>query len=436
MYSFYSLLLYLAVPLVLCRLAWSGLANRDYLKRWPERFGHAASPPRARPVVWIHAVSVGEVQAARPLLDQLQKYWPDGCMLMTTTTPTGARTVERLYGDTVGHRYFPYDLPHVIRRFLDTVRPDVLIVMETEIWPNLFRQCARRDIPVALVNARMSERSCRGYRCLGGLTARTLRCLTLIAAQSGTDAERFLALGADADTVKVTGNLKFDINQPHSTSEAAEVMRRFFSVNRPVWIAASTHEGEERMILEAYEKVLARHGDCLLVLAPRHPERAVELLELSSRSGFKSVIHSDNRDYTETTQVYIIDTLGELPVFYAASDLSFVGGSLVPHGGHNMLEPASLGIPVIAGQHVFNFTEVSELLASAGALGQVSTVNELASKVCQLLEDANLSHAMGERGRQVVQENQGTVARLINSLTAIFPVQRSRPVSTGSENSQ
>lgn len=417
----YSLLLYLGVPLLLARLAWLGLSDSDYLKGWRERFGHAGPRDASKPLVWVHAVSVGEVQAARPLLDYLQRRSPEVDLLLTTTTPNGARTAAQAYAAGVARQYFPYDLPHVVTRFLDSVRPSLLIIMETEIWPNLYRECRRRGIPVALVNARLSERSCRGYRRIGGLTARTLRCLSLVAAQSRADADRFVSLGADPATVRVTGNLKFDISQPHSTLEAGEVMRRFFSVNRPVWLAASTHDGEERIVLDAFTQVLERQPACLLVLAPRHPERAAEVGELCRKFGFLTVYHSQNGEYSAQTRVYIVDTLGELPVFYAASDIGFVGGSLTPLGGHNMLEPASLGVPVLAGPHLFNFAEVSELLASAEALEQVSTANELAGKVCELLDDANLRHAIGERGKQVVRNNQGTLARLIDALTELFP---------------
>jgi len=416
MYFVYSLMLYMSVPLVLCRLAWLGMRNRDYLKRWPERFGYAAPVPSREPVIWVHAVSVGEVQAAGPLLEYLWKNGYRGKLLLTTTTPGGARTAERLYGNTVEQRYFPYDLPGVVKRFLNTITPRLLIVMETEIWPNLYRECRRRNIDIALVNARLSDKSRHGYNRFRSLTTRTLQCLSLVAAQSRADAERFLSLGVKPECVKITGNLKFDIARPHSITEAAEVRRRFFSPSRPVWIAASTHEGEEAMVLEAFRRVLEQHADCLLVLAPRHPERSDEILELCGRHGFLASLHTYNRQYTERTQIYVIDTLGELPVFYAAADIGFVGGSLVPHGGHNLLEPASLGIPVLAGRHLFNFVEISELLVSAGAMKQVSTVPELAGKVCELLEDANLRHAMGERGRRVVEDNQGTLVRLVESL--------------------
>lgn len=420
MLAIYTLVLYLVLPLVLCRLAWLGFGNRAYLKRWPERFGFVSPAGLTPPVIWIHAVSVGEVQAAGPLVDRILESKRGGSVLITTTTPGGAETAERRFGPAVEQRYFPYDLPGPMRRFLDRVEPRLLVVMETEIWPNLYHQCRRRNIPVVLANARLSEASRRGYARFHRLIAQTLQCLSLIAAQTREDAERFRSLGAAAGTITVTGNLKFDIAQPYSIVEAGAARRRFFHSDRPVWIAASTHEGEEKQVLDAFHRVLERHADCLLVIAPRHPQRSDEIVELCRRYGFQTGRHTCSRDYSRQTRVYIVDTLGELPIFYAAADVAFVGGSLVPHGGHNMLEPASLGVPVLTGPCLQNFAEISQLLAREDALEKVSTVQELAGKVCQLLDNADLRQAMGERGRRVVQENQGALGRLTDALDPFF----------------
>ena len=420
MYCIYSLILYLAVPLVLLRLLWLGLKTPAYLGGWGQRFGYGVPLERNSTVIWIHAVSVGEVQAAKPLVDHLLRQQPRYSLLISTVTPTGAQTVRRLFNGTVQHRYFPYDLPGAVNRCLERIHPALVLIMETEIWPNLYRQCRRRRIPVALINARLSEKSLRGYRRLRSFTGATLRCLSMIGAQSRADAKRFLSLGAVPATVHVTGNLKFDINQPHSVTEAAEVRRRFFS-GRPIWLAASTHAGEEEAVLDAYTQVLREHGDCLLVLAPRHPERAQAVTELVRRQGFQTIRHSDNGGYSAQTRVYVLDTLGDLPVFYAAADVSFVGGSLVPVGGHNMLEPASLGIPVICGPHLFNFSEAAELLGEAGALELVSTAAELAVRVNRLLEDPNLRHTLGESGRKVIRDNQGSLQRVLDALQDLWP---------------
>ena len=421
MYFIYSFILYLFVPLVLARLLWLGSKNPDYLKRWPERFGFLPDLHLSKPLIWLHAVSVGEAQAAKPLVEQLLKKYSDYQFLITTTTPTGALTVRQLFGDRVVHFYFPYDLPFSVSRFLKQTNPRLLIVMETEIWPNLYRQCYEKKIPVALINARLSERSSIGYKRLSGLTGRTLQYAALIATQTKLDAERFLSLGANPDAVRVTGNLKFDILQPHSISEKAQVLRRFFSVNRTIWIAASTHEGEEKIVLEAFKEVLNTDGSCLLIMAPRHPERFQTVADLCEKMGFNTVKNSEKENYSTATQVYVLDVLGELPAFYATSDVSFVGGSLVASGGHNMLEPASLGVPVICGEYLFNFVEVAELLKKENALLLVSTAKELAETVNKLLGDANLRHGMGEKARKVVLENQGTINKVLLSLQEIFP---------------
>jgi len=420
MYFIYSLVLYLAVPLVLLRLLWLSLKNPAYLYGWGQRFGYGAPLNRNASVIWIHAVSVGEVQAAKPLVDHLLRQRPRYSLLISTVTPTGAQTVRQLFNDTVQHRYFPYDLPGTVNRYLERIHPALVLIMETEIWPNLYRHCRRRRIPVALVNARLSEKSQRGYRRLRSFTGATLRCLSRIGAQSSADAERFLSLGAVPASVCVTGNLKFDINQPHSVIEAGEVKRRFFT-GRPTWIAASTHAGEEEAVLEAFKQVLHEHRNSLLILAPRHPERAQGVTELARREGFQTIRHSDNDGYSEQTRVYVLDTLGELPVFYAAADVSFVGGSLIPAGGHNILEPASLGVPIICGPHLYNFHEAAELLNEAGALTLVSTPVELAGRVNRLLENANLRHMLGQSGRQVMRENQGTLQRVLDALQDLWP---------------
>ena len=421
MYFAYSLVLSVFAPFVFIRLLWLGTKNPDYLKRWPERFGFLPELQITKPLVWLHAVSVGEVQAAKPLVEQLLKKHPDRQLLITTTTPTGMATVKQLFGERVLQLYFPYDLPLSISRFLNKLNPKLLIVMETEIWPNLYRRCHFRNIPIALINARLSERSSGGYRRFPRLTARTLQYVSLISAQTRADAERFLLLGANPDTVGVAGNLKFDVTQPHSISEKGQVLRRFFSVNRTIWIAASTHEGEEKIVLEAFKEVILHDPDCLLIIAPRHLERFQAVTDLCKKAGFNTVKHSEKENYSGATQIYVLNTLGELPAFYATSDISFVGGSLVPSGGHNMLEPASLGIPIICGEYLYNFTEVADLLKQEHALFLVSTAKELAETVIKLLSDANLRHNMGERARKVFFGNQGSVNNILLSLQEIFP---------------
>jgi len=370
----YSTFLYLLTPFVLLRLCWLGLKNADYWRRWPERFGYISFPAEGRNIIWIHAVSVGEVQAATPLVSGLISKYPDYQILITTVTPTGSEMVKRRFSDTVLHYYLPYDLPNVISRFIGMIRPSIFIVLETELWPNLYWQCNHLGIPIVLVNARMTPRSFSGYKKLGTLSKQMLLNINLIAAQASEDGNRFISLGADPARVTVTGNIKFDVNVPHSIVEEAQSLRRYFSENRSIWIAASTHEGEEQLILSAHRQILESHKDCLLIIAPRHPVRFEKVAELCVKNGFQIIRKSEMKECGIKVQVYLLDTLGDLPVHYAASDLAFVGGSLLPFGGHNVLEPASIGIPVITGKHTQNFSEINELLLEKGAEWKVSDV--------------------------------------------------------------
>ncbi|MBI4005382.1 MAG: lipid IV(A) 3-deoxy-D-manno-octulosonic acid transferase [Gammaproteobacteria bacterium] len=412
----YSAVLYLLIPLVFVRLIWSSVRNPDYWKRWHERFGYCPVLEDRRPVLWIHAVSVGEVHATKPLINQLLKDYPQYQLLITTMTPTGALSVQQNFSDTVKHRYLPYDLPGSVKRFISRIQPMLFVVMETELWPNLFHYCRAKAIPVILANARMSVQSTKGYAHLPQLARKTLSDISLIAAQSKADADRLIQLGAPPDNVTVMGNLKFDIKLPYSLVEQSQSLRRDLSVNRPAWIAASTHEGEEKIILDAFASVLKQHHHCLLIIAPRHPERFNNVVELCEKYGYQTVRKSEEVRCDEHIQVFVLDTLGELPMFYAASDIAFIGGSLVPIGGHNMLEPASLGVPVIIGPYVHNFMEISQLLQDSGAAWTVSDAEQLADKVNQLLADANLRHNAGEKGRQMVETNRGSINRLMQSL--------------------
>jgi len=411
----YSLITYLLLPFVTLRLYWSGLRNPDYRRRWPERFGFIP-PTDGKPTIWIHAVSVGEVQAAVPLVKRLLENYPGHSIVLTTMTPTGYRTVQQRFAPAVTHYYVPYDIAWAVRRFLDRLRPAILIVMETEIWPNLIHYSRSRGVPVVLVNARMSSRSAAGYARFPSLTRAMLGGISLIAAQGREDARRLVELGSDAERTVVTGNLKFDIKLPPSTREQAEVLRRGLSVNRPVWIAASTHEGEEKLVLDAFSPILEQAPDCLLLIAPRHPERFDRVADLCRRQGYRLARRSSGEVVTQETSVYLVDTLGELPVCYAAADIAFVGGSLVPVGGHNMLEPASLGVPILTGPHFFNFTEIAQVLSNAGAAWIVRNPTELAKRVQILIEDANLRYQAGQSGCRIVQSNAGGADELMSLL--------------------
>lgn len=402
----YTIVLYLLTPFALARLLWRGLRARGYWRRWGERFGFAPVG-RGVPPIWVHAVSVGEVQAAAPLLRALLKRYPDVPVLVTTTTPTGSEQLHSLFESAVRHVYMPYDLPDAVARFLGRTRPRLALIMETEIWPNLYAACARRGIPVLLVNARLSARSAAGYGRVPGLTAATLECLHGIAAQSRADADRLIGLGAPPERVRVTGSIKFDMKIPASLTEQAAVLRRDWGPQRPVWIAASTHEGEDEMVLDAHRGVRERFPNALLVLVPRHPERFARVAALCRDQGWQTVLRSARVATPTDAEVFVGDSMGELLLFFAASDLAFIGGSLIPHGGHNPLEAAAQRVPVLFGPHMFNFEQIAELLLEAGAAREVGDSGQLADSVAHWLDDPAARVTAGERGAAVVEANKG-----------------------------
>ena len=415
----YTLLLYLLLPVALLRLLWRSRRAPGYRERWRERLGLYGGRPLAA-AVWVHAVSVGEVQAAAPLIRRLQERYGRG-VVVTTTTPTGAQRLRELFDDRVRQVYTPYDLPPAMGRFLDAVRPDLVVVMETEIWPNMLRACEARGVRVVLANARLSARSAQGYARLGTLTRETLGRFAAIAAQGSADAARFRALGAPIERVAVTGSLKFDLHLPASLVERAEVMRRAWGTERPVWVAASTHEGEEEQVLAAHRELRSHRPDALLVLVPRHPERFDRVAALVARQGLALVRRSTQAPCTAEAAVYLGDTMGELPVLIAAADAAFIGGSLVPAGGHNLLEAAAAGVPVAIGPQVFNFAEITALLVAERAAVQVADSAELARVMADWLGDAALRARIGENGRRVVEQNRGALDRLLTLIERVAP---------------
>ncbi|PCH63362.1 MAG: 3-deoxy-D-manno-octulosonic acid transferase [Gammaproteobacteria bacterium] len=411
---FYTSLFTLALPLILLRLIWRGFRSPAYFKRWGERFGTSANIPQDKSVIWIHAVSVGEVEASRPLIKALQQDFPEHQLLLTTMTPTGSERVKVLFADTVAHCYLPYDLPFAIERFLTATHPQFGIIMETEIWPNLITHCAKHKIKLVLANARMSERSLKGYQRVDTLTREVLQSLTFIAAQSEQDRQRFAKLGADIKKVHAIGNLKYEVTLPASLMEQAESMRSMWDVNRPVLIAASTHEGEEEIILNASRQIRAQYPNLLLIIVPRHPERFDRVTALSQRAGFKTLRRSEHQPCRSDVQILVVDTMGELPLFYGASDIAFVGGSLVPHGGHNLLEPAALGRAVITGPHYFNFSQITRQFLHENAAIEVTDTASLAVTVIDLLQNSQKRAEMGEAGLQLIVNSQGASMRLSN----------------------
>jgi 3-deoxy-D-manno-octulosonic-acid transferase len=388
-----------------------GITNRSYLQRLGERLGFGY--PRLEHSIWIHAVSVGEVVAAVPLIRALGRRYPDRPLLVTTVTPTGAARVESLFGDEVHHTYIPFETPTMVNRFFAATNPDIALVLETEIWPNLYRGCGVRGIPLVLVSARISPRSVRSYRRLLPLFRETLSHGIIIAAQSDADAERFLSLGAAPERTKVTGNIKFDVELPPDLPVRGRELHRELFGTRPVWIAASTHEGEEEIVLDAHERLLKSHPELLLVLVPRHPQRFQGVREMIDKRRLGVVARTDGKPCLASTQVFLGDTMGELTLFYAASDVAFVAGSLVPIGGHNLLEPAALGLPLLSGPHVFNAQDIADMFVAKGACRLVKDADELAAEVSRLLSDPDSAARLGDAGRDILERNRGALARLL-----------------------
>ena len=430
MRALYTLTMYLLTPVIVYRLALRGLRARGYFSRWFERFGFFPDAGLGD-TIWVHAVSVGEVNAAAPLVEALLLRYADHRCVVTTVTPTGSDRVRQLWGERVFHVYLPYDLPASVRRFLDRIRPRIAVIMETEIWPNLFFECQRRDIPILVANARLSEKSLRGYGPVRPLARAAIRCATFVAAQSHPDAERLLELGARPERLRVVGNLKYDMRVPEDLVPQAAAWRAAWGSARPTWIAASTHEGEEQAVIEAHSRLMRRFPDALLLVAPRHPERFKPMVQLCRSYGFATTTRSEDRLARPDSQCFVIDTLGELVPFLAAADLAFVAGSLDPIGGHNVLEPAALGVPVLVGPNTFNFAEVTDLLLERGAARRIGDAEQLALVLQQLLENPAQRRAMGEAARLTVEDERGAVARTLTIVERVAA--RQAPIDEATE---
>ncbi|MGY3259558.1 lipid IV(A) 3-deoxy-D-manno-octulosonic acid transferase [Pseudomonas chlororaphis] len=420
--TLYTALFYLGLPLVAIRLWLRARKAPAYARRIGERFswGLPAMQPGG---IWVHAVSVGESIAAAPMIRALLARYPQLPITVTCMTPTGSERIQALFANEprIQHCYLPYDLPCAAARFLDRVRPKLAVIMETELWPNHIHQCAKRGIPVALANGRLSERSARGYGRFAKLTAPMLAEMSLFAVQTEAEAERFRQLGARSETVEVTGSIKFDLSiDPQLLVRASELREQWQAGERPVWIAASTHEGEDAVVLDAHRQLLANHPDALLILVPRHPERFNPVFELCRQQGFATIRRSSAEPVTASTSVLLGDTMGELLFLYALADSAFVGGSLVPSGGHNLLEPAALAKPVLSGPHLFNFLEIAAMLREAGALQEVDDAHGLAVAVQRLFELPRDAQKMADAGLRVMHSNQGALQRLLDGLDRLL----------------
>ncbi len=406
----YTFILTAALPFVLLRLYWRSLKQMGYRKNWSERFANIKAIPANDKVIWLHAVSVGEVIAATPLIKNILKKYPQHHLVITTTTPTGRAQVQQRFGDAVISLYLPYDLPLIVKRFLKRIHPEIAIIMETELWPNLLYYTAKRHIPLLLANARLSLRSMKGYQHIASLTEQMLQNFTNIAAQSDLDGSHFLQLGANPDKLFISGNIKFDLQLPEGIQQKGLQLKHDYG-NRPTFIAASTHETEEEVILDAFKNIQQQHPNTLLILVPRHPDRFNKVAKLCKSHGFTVARRSLKQMPTIDTSIMLGDTMGEMMLFYAASDVAFVAGSLCQVGGHNLIEPAALKLPLLTGPNLHNFEAISELLKKANALKIVDNATDIASAVNELFNDETQRIALGQRALAVSESNTGALKR-------------------------
>ncbi len=417
----YSLVLYLLMPLILLHLWRRGKKAPAYRQRWSERFGKVGAAKIRPGGIVFHCASVGEVVATTPLIKQVQQQYPDTPVLVTCNTPTGTEQIKRAFGDSVQHVYLPMDFPHAVSRFLSRVKPKLLCIVETELWPNLFSHSQANDIPVMVINARLSEKSMQGYQKIAPLTRVIMKGISQLAAHDAQDAERFIQLGLAKNKVVTTGSIKFDININDEVRGRAERLKQQHQANHPVWIAGSTHPGEDELLLEVHKEILVDHPDALLILVPRHPEEFDNVAGLVAEMGLslqRRSAHSNNHSNSDygnnekpACQVLLGDTMGELLTLYGAADVAFIGGSLIERGGHNPLEAAAYGMPVITGPHVFNFLHVYPALLKAQGCLQISAVDELPTLLLQLFNSHSRSERIGGQGVLFVEKNQGAIAK-------------------------
>ncbi|WP_233847696.1 lipid IV(A) 3-deoxy-D-manno-octulosonic acid transferase [Paraburkholderia sp. HD33-4] len=433
--AIYRALWWLIAPLAVLRLLIRSRKERGYREHIGERFGYSRGrlPEDSAPLIWVHAVSVGETRAAQPLIDELMKVRPDARILLTHMTPSGRATGIEIFGDRVLRSYLPYDMPHAVRRFLRAWRPSLGLVMETEVWPTLIDECRRADVPLVLTNARMSARSYKRAAKFGGATKDVFGGFARVLAQSPSDAERLTSLGAR--NVAVLGNLKFDMSTPPELAARGHAWRAAIGT-RPVWVAASTREGEEALVLDAFAALGV--DDALLILVPRHPQRFNEVAALVEKTGLRlerrsnwapdAKVASAARTADDgvpplphNVNVLLGDSMGELGAYYAASDLAFIGGSLLPLGGQNLIEACAVGVPVLIGPHVFNFTQATADAVAAGAAVQVQDPADLARALRELFGDKARRLAMGGAAAAFAARHRGATARTVDVLAALLP---------------
>ncbi len=416
----YTAVFYLSLPIVIARLWWRAKAAPDYGKRWGERFGYGLTPVAGQPIL-IHAVSVGEALAAIPLIKALMAQYPNIPIAVTTTTPTGSARVSEALGDQVWHRYLPYDLPGPLARFFNALKPRAVILMETELWPNTLAACRKRQIPVILANARMSERSAKGYQRLSLLSRPMFSSLALAAVQTTQDGERLQALGVKPEVCKITGSVKFDLTITEELRSRAETLKQRYQ-QRPIWIAASTHPGEDEVLLQAFRQLKRQQNDLMLILVPRHPERFETVGQLCEKEGWQVQRRSAQKEgnIDAGADILLGDTMGEMLLLYGIANMAFVGGSLIEHGGQNLIEPAAWDLPIIAGPHVFNFAEVARLLKNAGGLIAVENAETIQQTLSRWLQDLNSAAAIGLCAGSVARANRGALARIVKAIESVI----------------
>lgn len=424
----YTGVLFLLLPYVVFHLLWRARRQPEYLDHWGERFGNY-STRSLRPVIWLHAVSVGETRAAAPLVQALRSTYPSHQILLTHMTPTGRETGLQLYGSDVMRCYLPYDYPFAVRNFISHFRPQLGLMLETEIWPNLLQACQDAGVPICLINARLSLRSGKRYGRFAELIRPAMRQFSAVAAQTDEDARRLASLGAHK--VSVMGNLKFDITPPEASLALGQIMRQGFGPGRQVFLAASTRDGEEELILNALHKLDVLN--LLTVIVPRHPQRFDEVARLLERRGLRYQRRSEAHTIGAETQIVLGDSMGEMFAYYTACDVAFIGGSLLPYGGQNLIEACSAGKPAIIGMHTFNFSDAAVRAVEAGAALRVEDETELKQELQKLLQQPELRHRMGEAGLEFSRQHQGATARAMALLKELLPPPGATSTLTGTQ---
>ncbi len=407
----YTVLFYFLTPFILIRLFWRSIKAPDYRLRWLERFGFYKQI-YPQDVIWFHAVSVGEAEALFPLLKLIQQRNSDANILITTTTPTGSARVKAVMAESVSHVYLPYDMPDSVNRFIAKFKPKLAVIMETEIWPNLYRACANNHIPLYVINARLSEKSARGYQKIPSLVNIALASVESIATQTQEDTDRFIGIGANKACVLTLGNIKFDLEVSESVISSGAELKETLFAGRFVWVIASTHKDEEAIFLAIYKQLKLKIPQLLLLIVPRHPERFNDVKLLCIQDQLNVVLRTSGEPVTQSTDIYLVDTMGELKLLYASSDVAFVGGSMVPVGGHNILEASVIGVPVMFGPYMTNFKEISRRVIEQQAAIQCNTSNEVIDNLLSLYQHVDQRTTLIARGKQFIQQNQGAINRI------------------------